>query len=432
MDGPIRIPVQTLQPKASPEALQTALEQIARPAVAAPITLVTGSAKTQLTPTQIGDALTISPDNSGRMVPHVDGTRLRGYLGASALAQEQGAVNASFTINNGEPVLVPARDGRGFSPDALGGALLSVLTQPAPRSATVSIGDLPAAFTTADAQALGVTDVLGSSGSMPVAEAPDRFANVARATALIAGNIVQPGDTWSFLKTVGTPTTTNGFATTAAAEHAGIDPSGGVDTVATAVFDAAFASGMGDAVHHPHASYVDRYPVGLDAAVVAPGTDLQWTNTSDHPVYLYASYANDALTVALLGEKQYDQVNVQVSPRTAIVQPSSSAGSGADCSQGAVPGFQVDVTRTLMRGGSQVGTEQFHVTYQPQNGERCTSSSTPSPGSAVSSGPTKSPVTGGSPTGRGSGGGGHSGGGGSTPSPSPSPSSSGLLGGLIH
>ena len=84
------------------------------------------------------------------------------------------------------------------------------------------------------------------------------------------------------------------------------------------------------------------------------------------------------------------------------------------------------------RGGSQVGTEQFHVTYQPQNGAHCASTGTPNSGTAVSTGPTKSPTTGtGSGSGGGSGGGGHSGGG-SAPSPSPSPSPSGLLGGLIH
>src|SRR5262249_37670167 len=158
----------------------------------------------------------------------------------------------AFTVTNGRPTLIPARDGRGFAPDALAAAVLPVLSQATPRTATVPIGDLPAAFSTADAQALGVTDVLGNS-TLPVAEAPNRFANVQRAVSLIAGDIVQPGDTWSFLKSVGAPTIANGFAVSSAAQRAGVDPSGGVDTVATAVFGAAFASGMADAMHHPHA-----------------------------------------------------------------------------------------------------------------------------------------------------------------------------------
>jgi len=422
VSGPIRIPVQALDPKATPAALQDALEHLARPAVAAPIALVTGTVTTELTPARTGDALVIGPDDTGRMVATVDGTRLRSDLGANALAQEQPAVNAGFTVTDGKPVLVPARDGRGFAPAALAQAVLGALTQPSPRTATVAIGPLPAAFTTADAQALGVTDVLGTS-TLPVASAPNRFANVQRATTLVAGGIVQPGDTWSFIKTVGAPSAANGFAVTAAAQHAGVDPSGGMDTVATAVFGAAFSSGMGDTVHHPHASFIDRYPVGLDAAVVAPGTDLQWTNTGRHPVYVYASYANDALTVALLGEKSYDQVKIEVSQRTSVVQPSGHSGSGSGCSQGAVPGFQVDVTRTLLEAGSQVGAEQYHVTYVPQSGQGCSGGSSSSAGAATG---------GGTSSGSGSSGSGGSGGGHSAPSAAPSSSPTGILGGLLH
>ncbi|HEU5356861.1 MAG TPA: VanW family protein [Actinocrinis sp.] len=421
VSGPLQIPVQPLSPKATPSALQNALETIARPAVSAPIALVTGNVTTHLTPTQIGDALTITPDQTGQMTAHLDGARLRGYLGQNVLAQEQPAVNATFSITGNQPVLVPARDGRGFAPATLASAVLPALTESAPRTANVSVGPLPATFTTAEAQALEVTDVLGTS-TLPVQDAPNRFTNVQRATALIAGGVVQPGVTWSFLGTVGTPTSANGFALTAAAQRAGVDPSGGVDTVATAVFDAAFSAGMGDAVHHPHASYVDRYPVGLDAAVVAPGTDLQWTNTSGHPVYIYASYANNSLTVALLGEKAYDQVKVDVSQRAAIVQPTATHGS---CAQGAQPGFQVDVTRTLLRGGSQAGTEQFHVTYVPQSGQGCSGGSTS--GSTTGSQPSGS--SGGTKSGGGSGGGS---GAGAPPTSAPSPSPTGILGGLLH
>jgi len=337
-------------------------------------------------------------------------------------AQEQPAVNASFSITDNQPVLVPARDGRGFAPAALADAVLPALTESAPRTAIVQIGPLPATFTTAEAQGLDVTDVLGSS-TLPVTDAPNRFANVQRAASLVAGNIVQPGATWSFLSTVGAPSTANGFAVSTAAQRAGVDPSGGIDTVATSVFDAAFAAGMGDAVHHPHASYVDRYPVGLDAAVAAPGTDLQWTNTSGHPVYIYASYANNSLTVALLGEKPYDEVKVDVSQRTAIVQPTATRSS---CAQGAQPGFQVDVTRTLLRGGSQVGAEQFHVTYVPQSGQGC------SGGSASGSATGTSTSGSGGATKSGGGSGGGSGAGSSPPSSAPSPAPTGILGGLLH
>ena len=213
----------------------------------------------------------------------------------------------------------------------------------------------------------------------------------------------------------------NGFTVPAAAAKLGVDPSGAVDLVATSLFNAAFEGGMGDTVHHPNASYQDGNPVGLDAAVVYSSTDLEWTNTGGHPVYVYADYSGGSLTVALLGEKSYDQVDIQVSNRTSIVPADSTHGGSGCTAVQAEPGFQVDVTRTLMRAGNEVGSEQYHVTYVVQNGVTCGSSAGSSPdqgsGPSGSSGSNPGSGDGGAP---------------SSPSPSPSPTDSGTLGGLFH
>jgi uncharacterized membrane protein YgcG len=204
--------------------------------------------------------------------------------------------------------------------------------------------------------------------------------------------------------------------------------------VATAVFDAAFRAGMGDTLHHPNAAYFSRYPVGLDAAVVYPGTDLQWTNSGSHPVYVYATYANNSLTVALLGQSTYDQVSVSVSNQQSVVTPSSRPHYGCPA-EPASNGFQVTVTRVLTRGGAQVGTEQFHVTYEPFAGTTCGSSTQSSNSGSSTSGQSGSTGATASPTSDSS----HSGGGGSsggdTPTPSTSsasPTNTGVLGGLLH
>ena len=430
--GPIVLPVNALTPLATPEALANALEQIARPAMSGPITVDTGGVDTVLTPTQLGDALTIAPNSSGTMVPTLDGTMLRTDLNPAALATEQPGVNASFTVTGGQPQLVPEKDGIGYSPQALAAAVTGVLTNTSARTVTVQKGPLPPAFTTADAQALDVQAVLGSA-TLQIPEATDRTVDTQHATSLVMGSVVQPGTVWSFDKTVGSPIAANGYTEPSGAV-AGVDASGGNDLVATAVFDAAFRAGMGDTLHHPNAAYFSRYPVGLDAAVVWPGTDLQWTNTGSHPVYLYASYANGSLTVDLLGQPAYDQVNVTVSNQQNVVKPTGSAHYGCPA-QAASNGFQVDVTRVLMRGGAQVGTEQFHVAYEPYAGTTCGAGSSQSSdtGTGTSNQPTSGTGSsaGGSPS-SGSGGGG----GGSTSSapsqPAPSPTNSGVLGGLLH
>ena len=449
VSGPIVLPVNTLTPLATPEALQNALEQYARPAVSAPITIVTGDVSTVLTPEQIGAALTIAPNQSGTMVPTLDGALLHADLNPAALAAEQPGVNAGFTVSAGTPQLVPEKDGLGYSPDALADAVAQVLTAttPAGRTVTVPRGPLPPAFTTADAQALGVQSVLGSA-TLAVPAAPDRAPDTARAVSLLAGSIVQPGAVWSFDKTVGSPTAGNGFQEAGTGSANGADASGADDLVATAVFDAAFRAGMGDTLHHPNAVYLERYPVGLDAAVLWPGTDLQWTNSASRPVYLYAAVANGQITVDLLGESAYDQVDVTISDRQDVLAPSGTPGYGCPA-QPAADGFQVDVTRVLTRDGAQVGTEQFHVTYQPYAGTQCDGATAQDPVGSSSTGSgsvrtsgggtTRNTPSGGGSSSSSSGGGstGSSGGsGGNTPptstQPNPAPTDTGVLGGLLH
>ena len=435
--GPIVLPDDALTPLATPGALQNALAQIARPAVSAPITIVTGNVSTVLTPAQIGDALTIAPNQNGTMVPTLDGDLLRADLNPAALATEQPGTNATFTIVAGIPQLVPERDGVGYAPQALASAVGGVLSTTAPRSVTVQRGPLPPAFTTADAEALDVQAVIGSA-TIAIPAATDRAADTQRVTSLVMGSVVQPGAVWSFDKAVGAPTTANGFTEPGGAASDGVDDSGAADLVATAVFDAAFRAGMGDTVHHPNAAYFSRYPVGLDAAVVWPGTDLQWTDSGRHPVYLYAAYANGSLTVSLLGQSAYDQVSVNVSSQQDAATPSEEASYGCPA-QPASDGFQVNVTRVLTSDGAQVGTEQFHVTYVPFAGTTCGSTATQSSQTGSGTAPTGSssaaqPTT--APTHTKSGSGGGSSTGGSSPAPAPSSaaptSSSGVLGGLLH
>jgi vancomycin resistance protein YoaR len=385
-----------------------------------------------LTPDQIGAALTIAPDQSGTMVPALDGALLRADLNPAALATEQQGVNAGYTVVDGRPQPVPEKDGVGYSAQALAGAVAQVLAKTGSgRTVTVSRGPLPPAFTTAAAQALGVQTVLGSA-AVTVPDAPDRTADIQHATSLVTGSIVQPDAVWSFNKTVGSPIAANGFTEPSGGEQSGADASGADDMLATAVFDAAFRSGMGDTVHHPNAVYASRYPIGLDAAVVYPDTDLQWTNSGQHPVYVYAAYTNGTLTVDLLGQQSYDQVNVTVSDRQDLVAPTGDAVHGCPA-QPAADGFQVNVTRVLMRSAAQVGTEQFHVTYVPDAGTSCASGGTQSPsaGSAATGRPSSGSSTGSTPT-HGSGGGS---GGSPTPtssSPAPAPTNTGVLGGLLH
>ena len=63
---------------------------------------------------------------------------------------------------------------------------------------------------------------------------------------------------------------------------------GGVSQVATTTYNAAFFAGMDDVEHHPHAFYLDRYPMGREATLYYGSLDLRFKNSTKYGVLINA------------------------------------------------------------------------------------------------------------------------------------------------
>ena len=401
---PVALTVHDVQPTVTPAAVAQAMQDFARPAMSGSVTLITGSVKTVLKPTILGRHLAIEPDGHGGLAPKLDGAGIRTELDHDALAKlEQPPADASFTVSGGRPVLVPGKNGVGYSPTAIQNAVLPVLTKTSSsqRVATVPIGPLPPALTTEAAQALGIRDVMGSY-TAPFTAATQRTANVKRAADLVHGQIVQPGQTFSLNQVLGARTAANGFvpagggqsglsssssssssaSSSGSASASGQDAGSGTSLVATALFNAEYLAGLKDVEHHPHATVTDHFPPGMEAAVAYPDVDLKFQNDSGAPLYLWTSVTDNAVTVAVLGQKAYDAVQTETSPHYAPVQPKTTYSAASTCVAGdGVPGFQVDVTRTLTKAGQNPVREVFHSSYAAQDKVVCgTAGSGPSAG----------------------------------------------------
>jgi vancomycin resistance protein YoaR len=433
---PIALTVQDIPPTVTPAAVAAAMQDFARPAMSGPVTLVTGGVKTVLKPAVVGKYLAIVPDGHGGLVPKLDGAGLRTEVDQAALAKlETPAVNAAFTVTAGKPVLVPGKPGVGFAPDAVSASITAVLTKTATqRTATVATGPLPPAFSTEAAQALGIQDVTGTY-TAPFTATTARSANVRRAADLLRGQILQPGQTLSLNQVLGARTTANGFTPVSESSPAA-DAGAGTSLVATALFNAEYLAGLHDVEHHPHSSLTDRFPAGMEAAVSFPDVDLKFQNDSGAPIYLWTSATDSSVTVAVLGQKAYDSIQTEVSPRYAIVQPKSQPQSGNNCTpQDPVPGFQIDVTRIMTKNGQPPIRQVFHTSYAPQGRLGCssqsttTNASTPTPGGGGSTQGPDTPTSSSPPSSS------VGGGTGTTPPPPTSAQPSGwdgsLLGGLL-
>jgi vancomycin resistance protein YoaR len=123
----------------------------------------------------------------------------------------------------------------------------------------------------------------------------------------------------------------------------------------------------------PPTSVVGAEP-GLDAAV-GPNVDLAWNNQTPFGVYLRAVVSagkRPQLTVALWGHA-FGKVSVQSSGRYSVVAPQTERVSGSGCQpRRGVPGFAVDVSRTLSSPGASPSTDRVHSEYQPVPAVVCT------------------------------------------------------------
>src|SRR6185437_4348749 len=101
----------------------------------------------------IAASLTFTPQDDGTLAVTIDPAKLQTAMGDGLKAFGIGAKDAKFQVSGGAVTIVPSVDGVGIAPEHLAEQLMTVLTQPAPRTLTAELGPVPADFTTEEAQA---------------------------------------------------------------------------------------------------------------------------------------------------------------------------------------------------------------------------------------------------------------------------------------
>src|SRR5204862_4184750 len=130
------------------------------------------------------------------------------------------------------------------------------------------------------------------------------------------------------------------------------DYGGGTSQVATTTFNAAFFAGLRILEHKPHSFYISRYPAGREATVAWPDVDLRFQNDSGHAVVIDTSYTDSTVTVTMWGTKVWG-VRSESSGRYHVRSYGVVYDPTPACvAQPGVEGFDIDVTRVFLRGGT--------------------------------------------------------------------------------
>jgi vancomycin resistance protein YoaR len=277
-------------------------------------------------------------------------------------------VDASFTLQDGRPVVVPGVAGTGCCETDSAARLLEAM-EGGTGSVELTATDRDPDFSTADAESWGVVEQVGGTRAWPEsrtgevgpgfttfhAAGESRVTNIHRIADLVRGAVIPPGGSFSVNDHVGRRTAENGFVSAGAirnGEHVS-EIGGGVSQFATTLFNAAYFAGLDIDEYQAHSEYFSRYPRGREATMGFPAPDLVITNDTPYGVLIWTSYTGGSLTVTMYS------TTYATAEQTDITE--SRSGNCA----------VVTTTRTRTYPDRESETDRFRATYRPGPGQFC-------------------------------------------------------------
>lgn len=365
------VPTMRDQPHITRAEVRRALHWASR-AVAAPLTLTTGTASVSLPPATLARYLTFAPDGAV-LRPRFDAVAAMADVEPRLVAPSRAARDATFTIKNGAPVLVPGRQGERVDTDRLAADVVTALDGES-RTVAVSILHGPPRINDDAASRMGVTEEIGRF-TTSYACCPQRAGNLRAAAAIADGRLVAPGETFSLNAVLGRRDAAAGFdgvGPTLIHGQAGVEAAG-MGQFATTMLNAVIRAGLRVTEHTPPEVHAAHLPVGTEAALSYPEPDLRWKNDSPYGVLVQAAATGTSVTVSLWSTKQYD-VDLQGPVVSGRVTLPPVTGKGSACVETpGQAGFTATVTRVLRQGGEVVSRQTFRTSYRAQAAVVCDS-----------------------------------------------------------
>lgn len=256
------------------------------------------------------------------------------------------------------------------------GSLPRILAAARNGATQVELAAVPVPATTTKAS-LGIDDisqVLGHYVTKFSVSDRDRNFNLKLAASKINGTVLQPKVEWSFNGQVGERSEKEGYkiahVITAGEMVDGL--AGGTCQISTTLFGASFFAGL-DIVKTLNHSRPSAYtPLGFDATVVWPDTDLVLKNPYDFPVAIHYRVANGEALVEILGKKRpFDKI---VFARKLIEETPYGTEERLDdempegqtmLDQAGFNGYKLTRFRRFYKGKEMVREQKWTVSYKP-------------------------------------------------------------------
>ncbi|MEE6273055.1 VanW family protein [Georgenia wangjunii] len=363
---PIELPGTEVPPVVGADAVAAAMAELAGPLTGAPVSVQIDERLVELSPEDLTSVAAIVADGESLDL-QIDGDALVALLTERDPELDNAGQDARIVLTDGVPTVIPSATGLGFDSEALVAAVRAAATSTTDRTAVVTLVETEPEFTTADAEALGVREVI-SSFSTPLFHDPARTQNLVTGTEKINNTLVRPGETFSLIEALGPITAERGFGASGVVVD-GLETTGmggGLSQISATTFNAAYFAGMEIVAHQPHSHHYPRYPEGREATIYTPSVDMVWRNTSEYGALVQAWVADNQVHVRLWGTP-YFEVRSTTSERFDFTEPSTVYNTSENCvpNNSPEPGFTVRVNRTVLREGTVVDENEWTTRYIP-------------------------------------------------------------------
>lgn len=245
---------------------------------------------------------------SGSLPLRVDRDKAAKALLVLKAHYDQAPVDAYLDLE--ERTIRADEPGRGIDIYASFGHIAAAAREAAPEIELASV-PIPARITK---QTLGIDDishVMGHYMTRFSVGDRERSFNLKLAASKINGTVLQPGEEWSFNGRVGERAEKEGYkiahVITAGEMVDGL--AGGTCQISTTLFGASFFAGLEIPKTTNHSRPSVYTPVGFDATVVWPNTDLVLKNPYEFPIAIHYRVANGEAVVEILGKpRPFDKI----------------------------------------------------------------------------------------------------------------------------
>ncbi len=329
--APVALPVRALPQAVTARRLKPAAASV-RAALRAPVRLRHGTTVWRVPRWRLARLLELPQDGSRA---RIGGPEAERWLDRLARLVERPAKDAAFSISSAGASVVPGETGLAIDRRATVAGLLEAALTRSRRTARLAVATSVPGRTTAEANAMGISGLVGSYETEYGGE-PNRIHNVQLVARLIDGRLIAPGATFSFNRTTGERTAEKGFLEAPVIINGELQTGlgGGVCQVSTTVFNAAYEAGLPIRTRTNHALYISHYPLGRDATVNYPDLDLRFANDTGRWLLLRTFVGPSSLVVNLYGTPTGRRVEseaaalqaVGAAPLVRVADPALAAG----------------------------------------------------------------------------------------------------------